>query len=217
MRLDIVVRNSQDNQPIPGAAISVYYQHVNGLKTVATNVTVGVNGTASVEVPQTGNYTVELWAEGFIPSTVTNYTMSCSSPVCDHVKLVSMSPTLAPGQTRIMMTWEKERPADVDIHVMSVRRSDNQTCRTFYGYKTGCPEISLDLDNTRGGLNGAETMTLLDNNVNKDYVYVIGVEDYGFENNGTYFLDSGCEIRITNGIKTEEKKMVASSVTKSKE
>ena len=86
-------------------------------------------------MPQTGNYTVELWAEGFIPSTVTNYTMSCSSPVCDHVKLVSMSPTLAPGQTRIMMTWEKERPADVDIHVMSVRRSNNETCRTFYGYK----------------------------------------------------------------------------------
>ena len=98
MRLDIVVRNSQDNQPIPGAAINVYYQHVNGLKTVARNVTVGVNGTASIEVPQTGNYTVELWAEGFIPSTVTNYTISCSSPVCDHVKLVSMSPTLAPGR-----------------------------------------------------------------------------------------------------------------------
>ena len=50
MRLDIVVRNSQDNQPIPGAAINVYYQHVNGLKTVARNVTVGANGTASVEV-----------------------------------------------------------------------------------------------------------------------------------------------------------------------
>ena len=50
MRLDIVVRNSQDNQPIPGAAMNVYYQHVNGLKTVARNMTVGANGTASIEV-----------------------------------------------------------------------------------------------------------------------------------------------------------------------
>merc|ERR1712079_468389 len=50
MRLDIVVRNSQDDQPIPGAAMNVYYQHVNGLKTVARNMTVGANGTASIEV-----------------------------------------------------------------------------------------------------------------------------------------------------------------------
>merc|ERR1719251_345823 len=105
------------------------------------------------------------------------------------------------------MTWEKERPADVDIHVMSVRRSDNQTCRTFYGYKTGCPEISLDLDNTRGGLNGAETMTLLDNTVNKDYVYVIGIEDYNFESNGTPFLNSKAAVTITNGVKTVYKHM----------
>ena len=162
---------------------------------------------------------MELWAEGFIPSTVTNYTMSCSSPVCDHVKLVSMSPTLAPGQTRIMMTWEKERPKDLDISVVSVRKSDKKTCRTWYGNKDRCPKISLDLDNTKGGPNGAETLTLLDNNVNKDYTYVIGVEDYGFESRGAKFLDSGCEIRITNGIKGKEKEkmMVAESVTKAEE
>ena len=30
--------------------MNIYYQHVNGLKTVATNMTVGANGTASIEV-----------------------------------------------------------------------------------------------------------------------------------------------------------------------
>ena len=116
-----------------------------------------------------------------------------------------------------MMTWEHLRPRDLDIRVVSVRKSDKKTCRTFHGNKKGCPEISLDLDNTRGGLNGAETLTLLDKNVNKDYTYVIGVQDYNFEHGGARFLDSSCEIRITNRVKEEEKMMVAESVTKAKE
>ena len=117
------------------------------------------------------------------------------------------------GQTRIMMTWEHLRPRNLDIRVVSVRKSDKKTCRTFHGNKKGCPKISLDLD----GLNGAETLTLLDKNVNKDYTYVIGVEDYNFEHRGARFLDSHCEIRITNRVKEEEKMMVAESVTKAKE
>ena len=115
------------------------------------------------------------------------------------------------------MTWEHLRPRNLDIRVVSVRKSDKKTCRTFHGNKRGCPKISLDLDNTRGGVNGAETLTLLDKNVNKDYTYVIGVEDYNFEHRGARFLDSHCEIRITNRVKEEQKMMVAESVTKAEE
>ena len=220
MRLDIVVRNSQDNKPIPGAKVTVSYIHRSPAKGrfpaftlkrfPAKNVIVKADGKLSMEVPALATYDIQIWAPGFI-STPDHYTMECGK--CDHVKLVSISPELPPGQTRIMMTWEKERPRDLDISVVSIRKSDKKTCRTFYGHKTGCPKISLDLDNTKGGPHGAETLTLLDNNVNKDYTYVIAVEDFSFENNGQSFLDSGCEIKITNGVKTKEKKMVAKSVT----
>ena len=215
----MVVRNSQNNHPVSGAALNIYLEPDEGGKeVVARNVQVDASGKVSIELAEAGIYTLKLWAEGFI-STTAHYAMGCTSAKCDHVKLVTLSPELPPGQTRIMMTWEKERPKDLDISVVSVRKSDKKTCRTFYGHKTGCPKISLDLDNTKGGPHGSETLTLLDNNVNKDYTYVIAVEDFSFENNGQSFLDSGCEIRITNGVKTKEKKMVAKSVThgKSKE
>ena len=222
MRLDIDVRNSQDNKPIHGAKVTVYYIHKSpakgrfGALTLkrfpAKNVPVKADGKLSMEVPALATYTIQIWAPGFISGHPAHYTMECDEH-CGHVKLVSMSPVLPPGQTRIMMTWEKERPKDLDISVVSVRKSDKKTCRTWYGNKDRCPKISLDLDNTEGGTHGAETLTLLDNNVNKDYVYVIAVEDFGFENNGQSFLDSGCEIRITNGPKEVEKKMVAKSVT----
>ena len=219
MRLDILVRNSQDNKPIPGAKVTVYYTHRSRIVFLARNKMVKANGEISMEVPEVTRYEIKISAEGFLESNP-HYIMKCKfPPKCDHIKLVTMSPVLPPGQTRIMMTWEHAHPKDLDIRVVSVRKSDKKTCRTFYGHKTGCPAISLDLDNTKGGPNGAETLTLLDNKVNKDYTYVIGVEDYGFESRGAKFLDSGCEIRITNGVKNKEKEkmMVAESVTKAEE
>ena len=39
-------------------------------------------------------------------------------------------------------------------------QADGSTCRTHWADTQGCDSISLDLDNTSGGLNGAETMTL---------------------------------------------------------
>lgn len=127
-----------------------------------------------------------------------------------------MSPELEAGETRIMLTWD-DAPSDIDIHIISVKKSDKSSCRTYYGNKSGCEKISLDLDNTSGGQNGAETMTLLDNAINQDYVYVIGIEDYNFESSGTPFLESGATVTITNGVKTVYKNMVADSVSYSEE
>ena len=41
------------------------------------------------------------------------------------------------------------------------------TPRTYWANTNGCPGISLDLDNTNGGLSGAETMTLTDSTENQ--------------------------------------------------
>ena len=74
--------------------------------------------------------------------------------------------------------------------------------------------ISQDVDNTNGGQNGAETITLLDNSINKDFTYLIGIEDYQWNGDGeTDFLQSGSKITITNGANTEVDQMVGSSIT----
>ena len=104
------------------------------------------------------------------------------------------------------MTWEKNDPKDLDIFVMAVSKVNSTTCLTYYGQKNGCEEISLDVDNTNGGLNGAETVTLLNNTINKDYVYIIAVEDYQYSignTNGSAFLESWAAVRITNNVADE--------------
>ena len=49
-----------------------------------------------------------------------------------------------------------------NLHVLCIC-----TPRTYWANTNGCPGISLDLDNTNGGLSGAETMTLTDSNENQ--------------------------------------------------
>ena len=214
--LDIIVRNSQNNNVITGATVSVNYQTSTGITVVADEVAVSDAGTAFIEVHANGYYSIQVKAEGFIKSDF-EMEVQCTSEDCTNKKLVSMSPTLQAGQTRIMLTWENDEPQDIDIHIVAVKKDDHTSCRTYYSNKAGCTKISLDLDNTEGGLNGAETMTLLDNAINKDYVYIIGIEDYNFESNGTPFLNSKAAVTITNGVKTVYKHMVADSISYSKE
>ena len=158
---------------------------------------------------QTGTFEARVEADGFIPAD-TSIEVGCELSDFTLQRLVSMSPELEAGQTRIIMSWETNRPFDIDIHVISVRNSDQLACRTYYGNLDGCTEISQDTDNVDGGNDGAETMTLLDNSINKDYTYLIGIEDYGWGGQGqTDFTQSGAKITITNGIRTEVIRMVA--------
>ena len=98
---------------------------------VADDVAVQSNETAFIEVHQNGYYSVQVKAEGFIDADFEMH-VQCTSEDCENAKLVSMSPELEPGQTRIMLTWEKENPVDLDIHIVAVQKSDQSTCRTFY-------------------------------------------------------------------------------------
>ena len=210
------MRNSQNNDPVTGALVSVTIDDGGGLSNVADDVAVASDGTVFIPVQKNGNYKVQIEAEGFVTSNI-EMEVQCSSADCPNKRLVTMSPTLAASETRIMLTWETEQPRDIDLHIVSLKRSDVSTCRTYYDNKSGCEKISLDLDNVDGGQNGAETMTLLDNAINKDYVYLIGIEDYNFESNGTPFLSSGATITVTNGVKTVYDRMEASSISYSEE
>ena len=207
------MRNSQNNNPVTGAVVSV----TNEDGVVAKNVTVNAEGIAVIPVKKNGLYKVHVEAEDFVTGDI-EMEVKCTSADCPNKKLLTLSPTLEPGETRIMMNWEKNTPNDLDLHIVAVKKSKkSKTCRTYFGRKNSCEKISLDLDNTRGGQNGAETITLQDNSINKDYVYLIGIEDYGWEADGTPFLSAGATITITNGVKTDIMKMEASSIDKSAE
>ena len=116
---------------------------------------------------------------------------------------MALSPLLEAGLSRIIMTWATDIPRDLDLHVMAIKRSDGNLCRTYYANKNGCPSIALALDNTAGGLNGAETVTLEDNSVNSLYTYLVAIKDYRFENNGASFPQSKAHVSITNGLQTK--------------
>ena len=52
-------------------------------------------------------------------------------------------------------------------------------CKTWYRNKHGCPGLSLDVDNTEGGNNGAETITWETVTISKgDFTYLMFVQDY---------------------------------------
>jgi len=210
-RIKIIARSSQDNQPVPGAVADVTLQEEGGQELeVAQGVQFESDGTVSISISRIGLYIVKIRAEGFIMSVV-DVMVSCTSADCKVDRLVPMSPELEAGQTRIVMSWD-DKPMDVDMHVMAVSKDSGELCRTWFDEKNSCPAASQDLDNTEGGLNGAETVTLLDNTLNSQYTYMIAVEDYKFENGGEHFLKSGTGIIITNGVTTIEREMKAVAV-----
>ena len=135
----------------------------------------------SSTVCQIGTFGVRVEAVDFIPADAT-IEVGCEQADFTVERFVSISPELEAGETRIIMSWDAN--LDLDIHVVSVRNSDQSTCRTYYGHQNGCNKISQDVDNTGGG---AETMTLLDNSINKHYTYLIGIEDYGWGGRGQTF------------------------------
>ena len=212
--LNIIVRNSQNNTPVIGANINL--NSTDG-SVILGGFGTDINGTKSIEVPLAESYFVKISASGYIDETL-QIDVNCTSD-CQIDRYVSISPILLPEETRIRMTWQTEYPRDLDLHVLSVERSNQSNiCLTFWGTinplvnSPNCTEISLDLDNREGGLNGSETITLLNNTVNKDYVYIIAVEDFRFEDNGTLLLQSGVSVEINNNVKSVEQKLVASSV-----
>jgi len=215
--IKIIARSSQDNQAVPGAVADVSMRKDDGQEVqIHQELQFESNGTLFISIVCNGLYLVKIRAGDFIVS-VEEITVDCTEAECEVEKLVAMSPELEVGQTRIIMTWD-DKPMDVDIHVMAVSKDDSgELCRTWYNNKTGCPAVSQDRDNAQGGMNGAETVTLLNNTVNSKYTYMVAVEDFKFESDGEHFLRSGTRIRVTNGIKTVDSIMEAMAVDKPEE
>ena len=66
-------------------------------------------------------------------------------------------------------------------------------------------------DNVGGGTNGPETVTFQDPSINNLYTYVVGIDDFAFENNGVDFFNSGSVINVANNLQTHDVTMLGNT------
>ena len=66
-------------------------------------------------------------------------------------------------------------------------------------------------DNVNGGTNGPETVTFQDPSINNLYTYVVGIDDFAFENNGLDFFNSGSAINIANNLQSHDVTMLGNT------
>ncbi len=95
-----------------------------------------------------------------------------------------MTPVVQPGQMRFVLSWPYA-PQDLDIHsIFKISRFTQ--CEVYFGERI-CLGTSLDTDNSEGGINGVETITI---NTLGNYVYTFAVHKYVDLSNGSAFGDS---------------------------
>ena len=198
--IEVIVLNAIEKMPVSTAKVTVKDREN---KTVADQVPVKEDGKALIELEHQGIHKVYVEADGFIDSE-DEVDVQCNDENCKNPALVALSPELPPGQTRIMMTWVRDPPQDIDLHLVGFGPREDQ-CLQYYDYiykpEKGCNGTVLNIDQKTGP--GVETITLTDTYVNKDFIYLIGIVDWTFatnrESDGTPFLKSGASITITNG------------------
>ena len=122
---------------------------------------------------------------GYISAVETKDATASAPEDFGHSMIISLSPVIVVAkQMRIVMNWGVS-PRDLDIHVLQFGA---RNCHCYYSNTRCSDELNLDTDNTSGGNNGAETITIDKPGNSK---YLIYVHDYS---NG-----SGRNVRIGHG------------------
>jgi hypothetical protein len=218
--LMIFAHSSQDNSKLAFAKVSVRKIDSTGATVIATDADFGSDGSVFIPITTNGKYNIEVTAADYIAYTF-EMTVACEASDCVTERLISLTPKMEPGQTKIILNWHTEDPKDLDMHILSVDKNKD-TCETDWTHKDACTKVKLDLDNTKGGLAGAETVTLLDAAVTSKYRYAISVVDYDFNANGigggVSFLKSQASVQILNNNgKERAEKAIRSTLTELKQ
>lgn len=152
------------------------------------------SGVYSVTLPY-GNYTVQAGKDGYITNyfNVTSYGNSPSKQ-----QNASLTPVLAEGETRIVLTWGAT-PSDLDSHLVGPRVSGGNF-HVFYSNKSetvsGVRYADLDVDDTSSY--GPETTTIY---AQQEGVYRFFVHDYTNRNlsSSTAMSNSGASVKVYRG------------------
>jgi len=208
--LNIAVHSSLTNQPVQNMSTSVIITKEDTQQTVAESATSDDNGVVNIPISQNGHYVVKVEGHGYIAAKE-SIDVQCDIARCRDCSpslLVPVSPLLEPGQVRVTMSWG-ERPLDLDVYAQQKNINTEESCTTYYGKKTECDGITLDLDNVNGGNNGVETITFSDVENQQDSVYMLFVHHYGSTRDTGEFRSSGVHLTMTDGHVTSSMAMDA--------
>lgn len=181
---------------------------------MATNVVLNSKGKEGVlDLPANGNYQIDMKQTGFIDKTIM-ITVNATMDNEEIERIVVMIPDLPPEETQILMSWETDPPADVDIYVAAINNADDSICVVYFDNRN-CPGAAAQQirDNAEGGDNGPETVSLTNSSVSSQFTYLLAANDYDFESNGDSFLISCTTFNIQNNIQSYDfQKLSASSI-----
>ena len=198
--LNVAVHSSMTNEPIQNVSASVIITKNGAQQTVAEAAKPDDNGILRIPIKANGHYVVKVEGNGYITAKesvdVTCDIARCRD--CAPAMLVPLSPLLAPGELRLTMSWG-ERPLDLDVYAQQKNINTEEACTTYYGKKTDCDGITLDLDNVNGGNNGVETITFHDVENQQESVYMLFVHHYGSTRDTEEFRSSGVHLTLTDG------------------
>jgi hypothetical protein len=158
---------------------------------VATGTTNGAGQYSIADVP-TGYYTAELSAAGYVTAFISVYSLGGQDTGNQNA---SISPVLAAGETRIVLTWGSA-PSDLDTHLTGPTTAGPRFHVAYYALSVNNGTVAtLDVDDTSSY--GPETLTITSQIAG---VYRYYVHDY--TNDGTnpslVLSNSGAQVKVYN-------------------
>jgi len=172
--------------------------NIAGDKMIATRT--GSSPIVPVPIFQNGLYYVDVQAEGYLNAT-DEIVVDCDPLFCDECKpaiTVYLTPDLQYGNLQVRLSWT-EHPKDLDIHAFIQNPAKQETCHLYYA-KKNCTVAVLDIDNDDGGLNGAETISVLDVDSQIGSIYMIYI--HKFRGTPSQFKNSKAQITLEDGFRT---------------
>ena len=211
--MEVKVHDSMTNNVVPNASVTIIRIEEDTEETITEGGLSDEVGKTRSRIIQNGRYLVKIEADGYIAAK-RDLEIKCKTSECDECKpklLVALSPTLDPETIRITLSWVG-MPNDLDFYVFRRTWSDwEDSCLTYYSKKTSCETATLDLDNRKGGDNGAETITFHNVGSQQDNVYMIFVQNYGYNPSPSEFKNSAAHITVTDGVVNSNADMSADS------
>jgi len=200
--IQVIVHDSLTNDAVQDASVSIVRIVDDIEQTITEGTITDEDGKTASHINQNGHYIVKIERGEYIASK-RDLEVNCDRSECERCHptiLIPLSPVLEPDTIRLTLSWAEE-PNDLDIYAYRRTRSDwSNSCLTYYSKKTDCGTAILDLDNLRGGNNGAETITFHDVENQEDAVYMIFVQNYGYNPSAEQFRSSNAHISITDGL-----------------
>jgi hypothetical protein len=200
----------QLGQPLAGVDVSLSQQG----STIASTTT-DSNGQYSLNAPAGSGYTAAFSKSGYITATFNNVSIAANATTTLNA---SLSPVLAAGQVRIILTWGPN-PSDLDSHLTGP--ISGSSLRFHIYYADSCfPEGTCTFDDNGNNIPGPDTLALLDHDTTDhsatnpvlspetttivqqiDGTYIFYVHDYsnGGDPTSTALSNSGATVQVYLG------------------